>query len=41
LQPFERSTKTVKIKQPDGTLREETIEIRKVSTDPSCTTRTA
>ena len=29
LQPFERSTKTVKIKQPDGTFREETIEIRK------------
>ena len=29
LRPFERSTKTLKIKQPDGTLREETLEIRK------------
>ena len=29
LRPFERSTKTLKIKQPDGTLRDETLEIRK------------
>src|SRR5712691_8615364 len=27
--PFERSTKTLKIKQPDGTFLEETLEIRK------------
>ena len=42
LRPFERSTKTLKIKQPDGTFREETLEIRRsVSRDRSCTTRTA
>jgi acyl-homoserine-lactone acylase len=29
LRPFERSTKTLKIKQPDGTFREEMLEIRK------------
>ncbi|HEU5258183.1 MAG TPA: penicillin acylase family protein, partial [Vicinamibacterales bacterium] len=29
LRPFERVTKTLQIKQPDGTFREETLEIRK------------
>lgn len=29
LRPFERSTKTLKVKQPDGSLREETLDIRR------------